>query len=63
MKKREDRIEKNIRVLLKDDDQNYPGTLINFSKSGMATSCSHLFSNGLLRINQESSTVSPEALS
>ena len=43
MKERETRIEKNIRILLKDDDNNYPGTIINFSKSGMAIKTSHLF--------------------
>jgi Tfp pilus assembly protein PilZ len=43
MKEREIRIEKSIRVLLKDDDKSYPGTIINFSKSGMAIQTEYPF--------------------
>ena len=43
MKDRENRKFKNIRVILKDGDQSFPGTIINFSKTGMSIRTDHVF--------------------
>jgi len=43
MKEREIREFKDIRVILNDGDQNFPGTIINFSKTGMSIKTTHAF--------------------
>lgn len=43
MKKREDRINKNIRIMLKDGDKSYSGKITNFSKTGMSIKTDHVF--------------------
>jgi hypothetical protein len=43
MKKREGRINKNIRIVLKDGEGSYPGTITNFSKTGMSIKTNHVF--------------------
>jgi Tfp pilus assembly protein PilZ len=43
MKERNDRINKNIRIMLKDGAESYSGTIINFSKTGMSIKTDHVF--------------------
>jgi len=43
MKEREKRKPKNTRVMLKDGEQSFTGTIINFSKTGMSIKTDHAF--------------------
>jgi Tfp pilus assembly protein PilZ len=43
MKKREGRINKSIKIVLKDGEESYPGTITNFSKTGMSIKTDRVF--------------------
>jgi Tfp pilus assembly protein PilZ len=43
MKKREGRINKNIRIMLKDGEESYSGKITNFSKTGMSIKTDRVF--------------------
>ena len=43
MKEREGRKNKNIRVVLQDGEESYPGTITNFSKTGMSIKTDRVF--------------------
>jgi len=58
MKEREDRKNKNIRVMLKDGEESYPGIVTNFSKTGMSIKTDRIFPtyrviNVLVKIGQK----------
>ena len=43
MKTREGRINKDIRIILKDGEESYPGIVTNFSKTGMSVKTDRVF--------------------
>jgi Tfp pilus assembly protein PilZ len=43
MNEREGRKNKNIRVMLKDGEESYPGIITNFSKTGMSIKTDRVF--------------------
>ncbi len=43
MKERNERIKKNIRVLLNDGEGSYSGIIANFSRTGMSIKTDHIF--------------------
>jgi Tfp pilus assembly protein PilZ len=43
MKKREGRKNKSIKIVLKDGEESYPGTITNFSKTGMSIKTDRVF--------------------